>query len=228
MLKETSVMPSKGLKVIMVLALMLGMAGSSDAGLYTFNVSNESLSEGSLWLDHNYFYTYYMKGNFGPGEKIVGANLTLWLKDTENPPDRFWINLIDPNTASKYKTTGDRLKSVGIDSQGGGNNFSSWVDPAIYLTDYSNIGRTLTTKTYDFSSSPAALVAFNEYALGGATPDGAFAFGFDPDCHFSTGFELDVYTSAVPEPGTLMLLGSGLIGLAGYGRKRLGARCKKP
>jgi hypothetical protein len=45
-------------------------------------------------------------------------------------------------------------------------------------------------------------------------------FGFRHDPAWFTLDDVSVTGAAVPEPATMLLLGSGLIGLAGYGRKK--------
>jgi len=54
--------------------------------------------------------------------------------------------------------------------------------------------------------------------------DGSFGFGIDPDCHYYNDgitFEIVTEKNPVPEPGTIVLLGAGIFGLAAYGRKRV-------
>lgn len=75
---------------------------------------------------------------------------------------------------------------------------------------------------WDFTllSNQTAYLSFvvSETAPG----SGFFLTQYDPDSGASIYFSstLDIRTHGVPEPGTVMLLGTGLVGLLGWGRRR--------
>lgn len=74
--------------------------------------------------------------------------------------------------------------------------------------------------------TPPGTLAFRNFIINYAGLDGDFALHFDlynldgdNEIDQFAPFSHDAQTNGVPEPGSLFLLGSGLVGLALYGRK---------
>jgi hypothetical protein len=82
-----------------------------------------------------------------------------------------------------------------------------------YLGDAGFSGNTPTPNVFQIQVPTFSnlLIILNEVNSGGAANGGMFDLKVE-------GFTTP--TNAVPEPATMLLLGSGLIGLAGYGRKK--------
>ena len=122
---------------------------------------------------------------------------------------------------------GEQILSASLDITG----LNNWYEPerdfmniyllnnpywgaSTFLVQYSDLnGSTPENFHYDLITSQLS-------ALTAYLSDSKFGIGFDPNCHYyNTGMSFTIVTGTVPEPATLLLVGAGLIGLAGTGRR---------
>ncbi|MFA5087955.1 MAG: PEP-CTERM sorting domain-containing protein [Candidatus Omnitrophota bacterium] len=210
-------MKTKLIILVSALTFVLFLTSNSFAALYNFAPNPANMYD----LDHYRYYTWGWDNiNLQPNEKIVSAKLTInqlynWKPVTEEN-NFLYMHLLD-NSGNIQPFLPNNQVGVYTDAKGGTDNFLAWGGQQILLDTYTDIDGPTTMINYEHLFSQAQLDALNLYAA-----DGILGLGFDPDCHFynkGIAFSFETRTNAIPEPSTILLLATGLLGGIGLRRK---------
>jgi len=211
-------MKTKIFLTILILTLCFAFATDASAIVHEFQPDPTDL----YGLPHQYYFIWGIEWTPPEGEQIVGATFSIPQINNWNSADNIlYVHLLD--TVSPGVTWG-------WDGQGEGDNIDDIAGGNIHLFDY-------TDDDGDYGNSPPWGSIYYPFELPPDLPDepgynyvpdlinfinndGKFGIGLDPDCHFwNYGVYLHIETRAIPEPATIFLLASGLLGGLGFRRK---------
>jgi hypothetical protein len=206
--------------VLTIVALVvLGIPVTAFADTFTFRPPGSTPSS-EFTLDHHDAYTWRIDNvNLG-GQNITGATLTFNnIRNWDSSANMLFVHLLDTAKFTGVHSFQDApanqipVTSIADDFAGKLYGTNPLVDPGTANTFLAAQSFGTTGMPFTITFTAAQLQALTAYLNNGNN----FAFGFDPDCHFwNSGVTFSFTTSppsSVPEPTTMVLLGSGLIGL---------------
>lgn len=205
------------------MVLILSLSGIAGANLY-LQPNPPDLFD----LDHHYYYTWGFTDasiNDSSLYEIAGINLTFHdIYNWSNESSKLFVWLLDDPAAGvvRYNDGGGDDAEIYDDFLDTENRH----DPisGIYLETYEtpdSNGDVSDDIPYGYSNRTDITYTFTQEEVDTfvmyLANSNYIGLGFDPDCHFyNSGITLEL----VPEPATMLLFGTGLIGLAGLGRKK--------